>query len=129
MRGETGTEDEGKLIRSTPPKVGKHYVRNAFYIIAGSVLSLYATAVLFTKGWTPKQMREYGEKERIKIQIESEHKSEADYNYGRIFENAKTFQDSVDIYKKYGLPIKLLTPSAEQKEKAIKQNELERSIK
>ncbi|MEK6833759.1 MAG: hypothetical protein AABY32_06980, partial [Nanoarchaeota archaeon] len=80
---------------------------------------------------TPKQIKEYNRIEKIKTQIKSEHKSEVDYKYNRIFQdaNAKTPEDSFKIYTDYNLPFKFLEPTLEQKEKAIKQNQLERSVR
>jgi len=68
------------------------------------------------------------DKRVIEQEVEKAHLYEVNYEYGKIFKNAYNFQDSVDIYQKYGLPIKLLEPSLEQKEKAIKQNRLENLI-
>ena len=81
-----------------------------------------------TGAWTLKQMKQYNEKSRIEQQIKTEHKNEVNYFYNRIFEGAENIKDSVDIYQKYGLPIKLLNPTLEEKERAIKQNRLENLI-
>lgn len=114
-----------KLTKETP-------LGSAFHTLYGAgaiaTLALYAFLGVETGAWTPAQIKQYNEKERIKAQMEAEHKSEVDYFYNRMFENAKSKEDSVGIYQKYGLPIKLLNPSFEQKEKAIKQNELEKGV-
>jgi hypothetical protein len=122
----------GKNIYYDTPKDVVNKAFHGLYAIAGIfTLAIYGSLGAITGAWTPKQMKAYNEKVKIEAQMESEHKKEVEYRYDKIFENsnAKTIEDSVEIYKKYGLPIKLLNPTLEQKEKAIKQNELERSVK
>lgn len=100
------------------------------YGLAGILtLAIYGSLGAVTGAWTPKQMKAYDEKIRIEQQIETEHKKEINYKFNRIFGKAITFQDSVDIYQKYNLPITLQNITFEQKEKAIKQNQLERMSK
>jgi hypothetical protein len=95
------------------------------YALAGvCIVGSYITFSAITGAWTPKQIKQYNEKIKEKEFIEAVENREVDFWYGRIFEeeNAKTFQDSVDIYQKYGLPIKLLEPTIQQKENANKKN-------
>jgi hypothetical protein len=117
----------GSVYRA--PRLKENYVRKGLLIFGGVVLSLYLVGGIFTRAWTPKQMKEYNEMKRIETGMKAEHTSKINYEYKRIFDNAKTFQDSVDIYQKLGLPIILSKPSFKQKEEAIKQNELEKSVK
>jgi hypothetical protein len=128
---ETGERDESeKNIDSggNIPYLRKNYLRNGA-VLAGALLAVgYIGGGILTGVWTPKQMKAYSEKVRIEQQIEAEHKGDIDYKFNILFKNAKNFQDSVDVYNKYGLPIKLLTPTHEEKEEAVKQSELERSV-
>lgn len=113
---------------------GRIRERNLFYnaaIVIGAVtfgcfvINRVETGIK-TGAWTPSQIKQYNEKQRIIQQIKTEHENETNFEYGRLFEGNK---DSIEVYKKYGFPIKLLEPTLEQKEKAIKQSELERSLK
>jgi hypothetical protein len=111
------------------PKIKENYAHNAALLFGGIVFSLYLIGGIFTKSWTPKQMREYNEKSRIEAEMKKEYTDKVNYEYNRIYENAKTFQDSVEVYQKFGLPIILSKPSFKQKEEAVRQNELEKSVK
>jgi hypothetical protein len=123
----------GKITESNPvyrtPRIRENYARNAIALFGGVLFSLYTIGGIFTKAWTPKQMREYNERSKIEADMKEEHIGNVNYEYERIFDNAKTFQDSVEIYQKFGLPIILSKPSFKQKEEAVKQNELEKSVK
>lgn len=132
MGGGIDSADEGNLKRKALDRA-KYIVNNSWKVLAlGAIVpfSIWVSLVAATGAWTPKQMKQYSEQERIKAEVEAEYKSYTEYRFNRIFKDAdaKTFNDSVNIYQKYGLPIKLLEPSLGQKENAIKQNELERSI-
>ncbi len=133
MLAKKGSLDKnfGQKILDGAKYAGKEFILPMAGGSAIVLLGCYILVGITTKVWTPKQIKEYNRIEKIKTQIESELKSYVDYRFNRIFEdaNAKTFQDSVDIYQKYGLPIKLLNPTLIQKEKTIKQNELERSVR
>jgi hypothetical protein len=105
---------------------------HAVYAIAGvSSLIVYTFLGATTGIWTPKQKEMYKEQMKIKAQIETEHKKEIEYRFDRIFNENKatTFWDSLEIYNHYNLPFKFVEPTFKQKEEAVKQNELERSLK
>jgi hypothetical protein len=110
-------------------KIEDNYIRNGLLIMGGLLFSLYVTTGISTGAWTPKQIKAYNERVRIEQELKDQHLKEVNYFYNRLFEKAITFQDSVEIYKKYNLPINIKNPTLNQKEKAIKQNELERSLK
>lgn len=59
------------------------------------------------------------------------YEQKVDSTYNALFNEAKSLDDSLKIYEKYGLPIKLelKKPSFEDKERAVKENELEKSLK
>jgi hypothetical protein len=127
-------QDKLKLARrSAYFDTSKEFINKTFhglYALAGIyTLVIYGSLGVVTGVWTPKQMKAYNEKARIKQQIETEHKSEVNHEYNQLFENAKTSEDTLAIYKRYNLPFKFVEPTLKQKEEAIKQNKLERSLK
>jgi hypothetical protein len=50
-------------------------------------------------------------------------------SYDSLFKDAKTFGDSLAVYQHYGLPVRLPEPTLDEKETAVKINELEKSLK
>ena len=112
--------------KDTPIKYAFHSLYGAIGVV---ILGAYTLLGLRTDSWTPAQIKQYNEKRKIINQMEVEHKREVDYFYNRMFEDAKTFQDSVDVYKHYNLPIILPKITFKQKEEAIKQNQLEKSVR
>ena len=120
-------KDKKGLIK---PSFGKYCFHLLYGIAIAVGLTNYTIEGINSGAWTPKQIKACNEVRRIKKEIEKTELDETNYYYERIFKDAdaKTFQDSLEIYQKYGLPIILLNPTLEQKEKAIKQNELERSV-
>ncbi len=100
-------------------------VLNGTLRIGALVLGTYFIGGSFTEAWTSKQIKENIQKTKIEQEEKIQYQNKIDSLYNKLFENA----DSLDIYKKYGLPIKLLKPTLEQKEWAIEQNELEKKIK
>ncbi len=100
-----------------------------FYALAGVfALSGYLGTLSLTKEWEPKKQLEEIERIKVENQKEEDRKMLIEKKYNGIFEseNPQTFQDSLNIYLKYGLPIKLLSPSFEQREEAV--NKLEKSV-
>jgi hypothetical protein len=120
--------------KTTEYNLGDNYtlkeIFHDFYALAGVfAVSGYLGFVGLTKEWSPKkQFEEYNRMESERKKNENRRVIvEKKYNGMFESENPKTFQDSVEIYLKYGLPIKLLEPSFQQKQEAI--NRLERSLK
>lgn len=114
------------LVKDT--HFNKMFFHSIYTALSIAALGSYSLIGFTTHTWTLKQWKEYHEKVRIEQEMEKAQLDEVNYEYSKIFENATNFQDTVDIYQKYGLPIILLNPSLEKKEKAIKQNELEKSF-
>lgn len=81
------------------------------------LLGTYLMAGIRTGTWTPKQYTEMVK--RIK---------QTNSSYDKLLENAANFDDSLKFYIENGLPIKLEEPSLEQKEKIVKQNDLEKDL-
>jgi hypothetical protein len=124
MPAKKGSID-GKWLGQKTSDRTKNYLRNTL-VIAGSFVSiLYFIAGISTGAWTPKQIKEYSRKAEIEQAERVQYRNRIDSSYNQLFENCASFQDSVDIYKKYGLPIKLRYPSFEDKENAVKQKLLE----
>jgi hypothetical protein len=118
--------DKGLIDKNNP-----NGILHGMYALAGvGFLFSYILFETTTGAWTPKQIKAYNEKVRIEQQIETEHKKEVEYKYDKIFEDTKTrnFWDSLEIYKKYNLPFKFVEPTLEQKEKVIKQSNLEKGL-
>jgi hypothetical protein len=130
---EQKNRDKNKS-KTTEYNLGDNYtLRGVFhdiYALAGVfAVSGYLGFAGLTKEWSPKKQFEAYSKieaekkknEKIKIMTECKYKN--------IFkkENSKTFSDSIDIYQKYGLPIRLLEPSFEQKQEAV--NKLEKEVR
>lgn len=57
------------------------------------------------------------------------HYNQINSSYDSLFKDAKTFSDSLAVYQHYGLPVILPEPTLEEKETAVKINELEKSLK
>lgn len=99
------------------------------YALAGvSAIAGYFALVSSTDAWSPgRQFQELGRIEAEKKKQENKERM-VECKYKNIFrkENPQNFQDSLDIYLKYGLPIKLLNPSFQEKEEAV--NKLEKAM-
>jgi len=94
----------------------------AFYV--GTLINYNNTSSL-----NPAKWDKYYETEEKKQQAKQNYIQKIDLIYNSLFKDAKTFDDSLEIYQKYGLPIKLIPANFEQKEKVVKQNKLEDSLK
>ena len=104
-------------------------LKTASVAVGGSALVLYTVGGVVHNVWTPKQIKEYNEKFRLEQKVYFEHQHTVDSTYTNLFQDAKSTQDSIDIYQKWGLPIQLLSPTIQQKEEAIqKWSELEKSL-
>jgi hypothetical protein len=129
MGGGTGTTKKNSIningLEKRASDMTKHYLRNTSIIGGFLILFSYFIAGISTGAWTPKQIKEYSKKAEIEQAERIQYRNRIDSSYNQLFENCASFQDSVDIYKKYGLPIKLRYPSFEDKENAVKQKLLE----
>jgi len=108
----------------------KDLFHDAYATVGILGLVIWLTGGVFLGTWTPKQIKQYNEKLRIELELKTQDIGDINYRYNRLFENAINFNDSLKIYEKYSLPIKLLEPSIEQKKRAIEeQNKLEKSLR
>lgn len=99
------------------------------YALAGVfALSGYLGNVGLTKEWELKKQLEEIERIEVEKMKEENRKMLIEKKYNEIFEgeNPQTLKDSLEIYIKYGLPIKLLSPTFEQREEAV--NKLEKVV-
>lgn len=109
----------------------KKFLHEAYSILGLSAVTIYTVAILGTHSLNPvHQYKHYrGDIERAILEVKEENKRiekiDSSYNSLNLFQDAKNFEDSLEIYKKFGLPIRLETPNLEQKEKIVKQNSLE----
>lgn len=105
----------------------KEILRDIFLFGGVSLAAGYLGLASMTHEFSPKkQIQEYIRIEAEKMQ-EKSRETMINQKYESIFEkeNPQSFQDSVDLYQKYGLPIKLLNPSFEQKKEAVNKLEME----
>jgi len=107
----------------------KDLFHDAYATVGILGLVIWLTGGVFLGAWTPKQIKQYNEKVRIELELKIQDIDETNYRNNRLLENAKNFEDSLEIYKKYHYPIILLEPSIEQKKRAIEQNEREMTVK
>jgi hypothetical protein len=114
------------LIKEDRDKETLHSLYGLFGIFA---LSIYLSGGLFTGTWTPKQIKEYSEKSEIEKADRIQYEKSIDSSYNNLFRNSVSFEDSLEIYKKSRLPIKLISPTIEEKERAVRFNELEELLK
>jgi len=116
MTNETKPQEDDEILgEKAAIIIGKNYILKAGVIAGATILSLYFTGVAFTRAYTPKQMKQYNEKVRIELELKAQDRNEINYRYNRLLENAKNFEDSLKIMK--------------QKERAIKQSELEKGLR
>jgi hypothetical protein len=112
-------KEEGELIEDNYTFKG---IFHDLYALGGVfALSGYLGVVSMTNSCSPKkQIKELNRIENEKRKQEY-HERFINSEYERMFEreNPKTFQDSVDVYQKYGLPIKLLEPTIKEKENLV----------
>lgn len=63
------------------------------------------------------------------MQEKQRYENKVDSAYDSLFKDAENFQDSLEIYQKYGLPIKLEDPSFKEKERITGHKNLEDDLK
>lgn len=110
-----------ELIKTNVLKSGFHML---YVAVPSAILTFLGLAGLAELSVNNNPIK-YNEKQRIIQQMNAEHESEVNFEYSRLFEGNK---DSIEVYQKYDFPIKLLEPTLELKEKAIKQSWLENSV-
>jgi hypothetical protein len=105
----------------------KAMFHNVYALTGIIILGVYIPFGATTGAWTPKQIHIYNLEKKVDRVLDEMNTDYINHHFNQMFEkeNPKTFQDSVDIYQKYGLPIKLLKPTIKQKEEAINKMELE----
>lgn len=86
----------------------------------GSAIHSYNSSSLNPRDWD-----RYYKIEEEKQKAKQKYQNQINSSYNSLFKNAENFEDSLEIYKKYGLPIKLQPVSFEEKEKIVNQNSLE----
>ncbi len=96
------------------------------FLTAGYII--YGTASWATGSLNPKVWSEKVKEGNEKMQLKQQYENKVDSTYNSLFQDTKTFQDSLEIYQKYGLPIKLEPVSFEEKEKIVNENSLEGSL-
>jgi hypothetical protein len=90
--------------------------RHAGYAALGSTLiGAYLFVGLNDGGWTPKQWKEESQQQKEAIQYYKDVRND----YNSLFGDAVNFEDSLEIYKENGLPIKLEEPNFWEKAKAV----------
>jgi len=105
------TKNANKIHGTEPIRVQEDYLRYTLKFMGIATLALYITGGLSTGAWTPKQIKAYNKSGWIDRELKF----------------AKTYEDSLNIYKTFNFPIIFQAPSI--KEKVIKQNDLEKSVK
>ncbi|MDA3836161.1 MAG: hypothetical protein PF542_00910 [Nanoarchaeota archaeon] len=96
--------------------------------------SLYITYGLLSCFYTslnPQVWDRKIEEKRVRIELKQKHQEKISLSYDsfNIFENAKNFEDSIGIYQKYDLSIKLEPVDFKQKERVVSQKNLEGVLK
>ena len=110
------------------PDKGSEFIRDVkstYHFLNVAVLTGYVITGISFGTWTPQQYREYSNKQKTKNQ----NIQQINVSYDSLFKDTKTFSDSLAVYQKYALPIKFGEPTFDEKETAIKMNNLEKGIK
>lgn len=92
------------------------------YAVAGIATVMgYGFSIAASSEWKPKEIKRYFNEIHEEANQEKENIRLINEEYDKMIEkeNPKTFQDSLDIYLKYGLPIKLVEPTPEQRKSAL----------
>lgn len=95
---------------------------HSIYAFAGiAAVGGYLSAAIGTSEWKPKEINKYFNELNQEANIEREKIRLINEEYYKMIEkeNPETFQDSLDIYLKYGFPIKLVEPTPEQRKSAL----------
>jgi len=98
-----------------------NHLKSVYHLTTFSLAVIYCVASIENKSLNPQKWLENKNKIQYQNQINSSYKA--------LFKDAKTFSDSLVIYQHYGLSLKLKEPNFEEKETAVKINELEKSLK
>ena len=113
MNDEIPPEEEKIVFPTTSHiELPHNYNRNSIKVGIATLLILYAVGGLTTGAWTPKQIKAYNQSGWI----------------NRELKYAKTYEDSINIYKKFNFPMIFQEPPIKEK-KVMKQNELEKRLK
>lgn len=103
--------DVNRVHGTEPIDVKENYLTYTLKFIGITALSLYMAGGLSTSAWTPKQIKAYNKSGWM----------------DRELKYAKTYEDSLNIYKTFNFPI--ILQASPIKEEVIKQNDLEKSVK
>lgn len=106
------TKDVKSIHGKEPIDVKENYLNYTLKFIGITALAMYIAGGFFSDAWTPKQIKEYNRGGWI----------------NRKLEYAKTYEDSLKVYKKFNIPIIFQAPLIKE-EADIKQNDLEKSAK
>jgi len=90
------------------------------YITCGIIT--YFTGSLNPQVWNEKIKEDYA---IIELKQQYQNQISSFYDSLNIFENAENFEDSLEIYQKQGLPIKLEPINFEEKESVVNKKNLE----
>ncbi len=98
--------------------------------IGAVVLLTYVSGGVFFGAWNGKELKDFYKKG---VNSHMEHVRNVNSGFNELFKDAKTFQDSVEIFQKYDLPIILPEPTFQDKERVVgkieKENQLEKEAK
>lgn len=102
-------------------------------LVYGVLFLAYLASGIQDGTWTLKQMKEYERRSRIEKAEATQYNKEISTSYDSLniteqFENAKTYEDSLNLIRKYYMPFKLLSPEFKDKEGIVQRSILEKKL-
>lgn len=108
----------------------KKYIKPAVAVV-GFLGVMYVQNGCETHAWTYQEIVEYSKLKRLEQQKNIEKQAIVKQEYGELFRDAKTLEDSINIYNKFDAlrdNIRLKQVSIEDMEKSVEQSKLESKL-